>query len=104
MSLKRSAPAFYCFQQSLHIEGVVEGFWAREVSRAAGEQRGGSHLVLARMVDEGDRDLSQTLQELLFMRRGGPPNVLEHLVRFEKLAAVKKLNSAKVELRVHVSF
>jgi hypothetical protein len=52
---------------------------------------------------EGNRDLNQSLQELLFFRRRRSPNVFPDLVRVEEAGAVEQVESVKVGRLFHYS-
>jgi hypothetical protein len=50
--------------------------------------------IPSRVMMEGHRDLNQSLQEPLLLRRCGTPNVFPDLVGVEEAGAVKEVESA----------
>jgi hypothetical protein len=53
---------------------------------------------------QGDGELNQPLQKLLLRAGGGPPDVLENLMRLEELGMVEELDSVSEGVGGHVPF
>jgi hypothetical protein len=67
---------------------------ALQIPSASIEQGTCADEIPRRVVMEGDRDLNQSLQELLLFRQCGAPNVFPDLVCVEEAAAVEQVESA----------
>jgi hypothetical protein len=66
---------------------------ALQIPRAALEQGACADKIPSRVMMEGNRDLNQSLQELLFFRRRRAPNVFPDLVCVEEFRAVEEVQS-----------
>src|ERR1700682_2713945 len=66
---------------------------ALQIPRAALEQGACAHKIPSRVMMEGNRDLNQSLQELLFFRGRRAPNIFPDLVCVEEATAVKQVES-----------
>src|SRR5215475_4246276 len=88
--LERFAPELNFVSKNCQLESEVELWIWREIADSPLQQRPAADEIPLRMMVKGDSDLDQTLQKLT-LRFGCPaPDILQRLMGFKELGAVKK--------------
>jgi hypothetical protein len=90
----------YLGKHSVEIDPAVSRQKGREPPLRLRELTLAADAVPAARLVPRDCDMDEALEEVLLRRVGGPPGVLERLVRLEVLAGPHQLDAAR-EIRVH---